>query len=213
MIIENILQFVSVISWSRGGANKLFNTQTCFTCIILSCPDYPEQVLSWVSQLFGSTCTGYPFVFLPELPERMIHAKWMFSYIKTPCNFTWSSSPVMLWKKRLEVLGEREINEMSSSLYILHKWHSVVFLESVQLFAYMVLKDSKTRTFIILLTDNTYFKVLLVLALYQLYWVNCYMYFIIALILRQYNFGIWYHTLFLAANSGELIILILAPGF
>lgn len=47
-------------------------------------------------------------------------------------------------------------DKMSSSLYILHKWCSFY----VQLFACMVLKDYKTRTFIIVLTDDTYFEVL-----------------------------------------------------
>lgn len=59
------------------------------------------------------------------------------------CSFTWSSSPVMLWKKRLAALWEREINSMSSSFYIMHKWCSDVFLAYVQLFAWVIIFKQK----------------------------------------------------------------------
>jgi len=102
----------------------------------LSCLCRSEQVLSLFFQLPGSTCTSYVFVFLPELPEGKIHAKWMFSEFK---------KNVVLHGVLLQRCYERrdwqpcrkgrQINSMSGSLYILHKRCSVVFLEYMQLLA------------------------------------------------------------------------------
>lgn len=176
IIIENSLQFASVISPSRGSANKLLNTQTCFTCVIFSCPYYPQQLgLSPVVTSFSAAwkdCPSHFFVFLPELPERKICAKWMFSYLKKPCNFTWSSFPVMLWKKRLAVLGERKIKWVAAFIFCTN---DALFMCSYLLvWFWKIIKPEHLSLFWLMIHILKY---LLALSLYQLYWVNCYVFY------------------------------------
>lgn len=112
------------------------------------------------------------------------------------------------WQSYLLFLWEREINKTSSSLYILHKWCSVVFLEYVQLFACMVLKPGHSSFFWLMIYKVLPGFVFVPIVLCKLLHVFYY-----CLNFKTIQFWIWYHTLFLAANSGELIILVLAPGF
>lgn len=76
--------------------------------------------------------------------------------------------------------------------------------------AVICLYGFKTRTFIILLTD---YKVLPGFVFVPIVLCKLLHVFYYCLNFKTIQFWIWYHTLFLAANSGELIILVLAPGF
>lgn len=99
------------------------------------------------------------FVFLPKLKGTFMQ-NGCFPTKKTPIILREALLPWCYERRDLQSWGKEGERKWVAAFTFCTNDALLSFLEHVQLFTYIVLKDYKTRTFIILLTDDTYFKVL-----------------------------------------------------